>query len=213
MSIKPSQHAFDGLVALDRRAVERSIGIAATVTKAQLALPTPCAGWSLGDLLAHMIAQHQGFAAAAAGDVADVSVWRWRPLGEDPAADYARAAGHVIAAFGSDGVRDHSLWLPEILDGGPFPAAMAIGFHLLDYVVHGWDVAASLGIEADYPADVVAAALAISEQVPTGAARTALGAAFAPPVASALTDSIGSTGSALDQLLRVLGRSPRWPQW
>jgi Mycothiol maleylpyruvate isomerase N-terminal domain len=33
-----------------------------------LARPGPCADWTLADLLAHMTAQHNGSAAAAAGD-------------------------------------------------------------------------------------------------------------------------------------------------
>ncbi|MCX4393151.1 MULTISPECIES: hypothetical protein [unclassified Streptomyces] len=39
-----------------------------------------------------------------------------------------------------------------------FAAPRAIGFHLVDYVVHGWDVAASLGIRAAYDQDLVRAA-------------------------------------------------------
>jgi uncharacterized protein (TIGR03086 family) len=187
------------LADLNRRAVEHSIEIVAAVTADDLALTTPCAGWTLGDLLAHMIAQHDGFAAAAKGNSTDRSVWEWRPLSDDPAADYASAARHVIAAFAADGLLDRTLWLPEIRDGGPFPAAMAIGFHLLDYVVHGWDVAASLGIDVNCPPDLVAAALVISEQVPTGPARTA----FGPPLAS-------TAPAPMDHLLEVLGLSPTW---
>jgi uncharacterized protein (TIGR03086 family) len=191
-------------VDLDRCAVEHSVGIVAAVTPDHLALPTPCAGWTLGDLLAHMIAQHHGFAAAARGNVSDRSVWEWRPLSDDPAADYASAARDVLAAFAADGLLDRALWLPEIRDGGPFPAATAIGFHLLDYVVHGWDVAVSLGIDPHCPPDLVAAALAISEQVPTGPARTAPGAAFGPPLTA------GAAPSPMDHLLSLLGRSPAW---
>lgn len=33
--------------------------------------PTPCAGWSLRDLLARMTVQHRGFAAAAAGPIVE----------------------------------------------------------------------------------------------------------------------------------------------
>jgi gas vesicle protein len=37
------------------------------LTPADLTRPTPCAGWTLHGLLAHMTTQHYGFAAAAAG--------------------------------------------------------------------------------------------------------------------------------------------------
>ena len=52
---------------LDRRAVRASVDMVAKVTIEDLGRPTPCAGWTLADLLAHMTAQHRGFAAAAEG--------------------------------------------------------------------------------------------------------------------------------------------------
>jgi hypothetical protein len=75
--------------------------------------------------------------------------------------------------------------LPEITPR-PIPGRFAIGFHLVDYVVHGWDVARTLGIAYELPPDVLAAALPIAEAVPAGDARLAPGAAFAPP----LTDPV-----------------------
>ena len=49
---------------LDRRAVLASVEVVSRVTAADLGRATPCAGWTLGDLLAHMTVQHHGFAAA-----------------------------------------------------------------------------------------------------------------------------------------------------
>lgn len=175
------------LVELNRRAVQRSVEIVDAVSADQLGWPTPCAGWTLEDLLGHMIAQHHGFAAAAEGNTTDCMVWEVHPVGDDPAGAYAAAADHVLTAFAADGVLDRGFWLPEVRDGGPFPAPTAIGFHLVDYVVHGWDVAASLGVDTTYPLEVVATALSAAEQVPTGAPREVPGASFAPPFRSALT--------------------------
>ena len=56
---------------LDARAVRASVDVVEEITAVDLSRPTPCAGWTLGDLLAHMTVQHQGFAAAAAGRGAD----------------------------------------------------------------------------------------------------------------------------------------------
>jgi uncharacterized protein (TIGR03086 family) len=200
------QTGLDAVVERDRLAVERSIEIVSLVTADKIELPTPCAAWSLGDLLAHMIAQHDGFAAAASGTTTDRSFWHPRTLGGNPAVAYAEAARHVLTAFAARQALSPRFWLPEIRDGGPFLAETAIGFHFLDYVVHGWDVAASLGIAADYPAELVSAALEISRVVPGGAARTVAGASFRPSLGS------GAARSELDQLLMTLGRSPSWPQ-
>jgi hypothetical protein len=35
--------------------------------------------------------------------------------------------------------------MPEIRPGYGFPATLAIGFHLVDSVVHAWDVARAIG--------------------------------------------------------------------
>lgn len=129
----------------------------------------------------------------------------------DPAGEYAAAAGRVLAAFGADGVLDRQFALPEISPKLRFPAAQAIGFHLVDYVVHGWDVARSLGLDRGQlepdllTADLLKAALLIARSVPDDERRRQPAAAFAsrvPPAADA---------DLLDRIVALLGRCPRWP--
>lgn len=190
---------------LDRRAVLASVEVVAKVTAADLGLPTPCAQWTLGELLAHMTVQHEGFAAAAAGQGADLATWQVRPAAADPVAEYSGAAEAVIAAFAEPGVLERSFALPEIFAGFEFPAAQAISFHFIDYVVHGWDVARALGQPYELDADLAAAALPVAQAVPGGKSRLAPGAAFAPGLDTA------ADASPLGQVLALLGRSPRWP--
>ena len=52
--------------------------------------PTPCEGWTLADLLAHMTVQHRGFAAAARGLGADPDVWRVETVAAAVRADPGR---------------------------------------------------------------------------------------------------------------------------
>jgi uncharacterized protein (TIGR03086 family) len=197
-------HTID-LVEHNRRAVRASVDVVALVTPADLRRPTPCAGWTLADLLAHMSAQHHGFAAAAAGRGTDPQAWRTRPLGARPDATYAAAADEVIAAFGADGVLDARFALPEFSTEVTFSGRRAIGFHLVDYVVHAWDVARALDVRLDLPEDVVEAALPVAEAVPDGPGRLKPGAAFAPR----LPEPPGAT--PMDRVLALLGRSPTWP--
>src|ERR1700685_3712749 len=75
-----------------------------------------------------------------AGSGADGPVTRW-------GGTRGAAAGGVLAAFAADGVLDRAFTLPEISPERRFPAPQAIGFHFIDYVVHGWDVARSLGLD------------------------------------------------------------------
>jgi uncharacterized protein (TIGR03086 family) len=188
------------IVSLDAQAVRASADLAAQMTAQDLARPTPCADWTLHGLLRHMIAQHHGFAAAAGGD-GDLARWRIRPLGDDPVAAYRAAAERVISAFAGAGVLDRKFPLPEIAQGVMFPARQAISFHFVDYVVHSWDVARTLGLPVDLSPSLLDVALTVAQVVPGGDARLAPGAAFAPSVA-------WSGGSRLDQIVATLGRSP-----
>ena len=61
---------------LDARAVRASVDAVEGITAVDLSRPTPCSEWTLGDLLAHMTAQHRGFTAASAGRGADPAVWK-----------------------------------------------------------------------------------------------------------------------------------------
>ena len=195
-------HTYLDVVALDEEAVRASVALLARAGTADLARPTPCADWTLHGLITHMAAQHYGFAAAAEGD-GNPARWRPRRLGDDPVADYRAAAEAVLAAFSAPGALDRAFLLPEIAADTPFPARQAISFHLVDYVTHSWDVAATLGLEARFTPELLQAALGVARAVPGGGARLAPGAAFAPAVA-------WQDGSPLDRVVALLGRDPGW---
>lgn len=182
----------------NERAVRATVTVVAEISPRDLSRPTPCAEWDLAALLAHMTAQHRGFAAAAAGRGADPGVWEPGPLGPDPVAGYTAAADEVLSAFAAPGVVDREFHLP---DAGPrpIPGHLAIGFHFVDYLVHGWDVAAALGRPYEPDADLVAAALPIVAAVPDDESRLAPGAPFGP----ARPDP--GTGP-FDRLLALVGR-------
>lgn len=194
------------VVRLDAEAVRVSAELVSGIKPADLGRPTPCAGWTLADLLAHMTSQHHGFAAAAAGDGADPRHWADADVKPDErVAGYLRAAGTVQAAFAAPGVLDRKFIVHPISATTPFPAGQAIGFHLVDYVAHGWDVARSLGQPCELPHDVLDVALRVASAVPDGAARLAPGAAFAPRVPGYEHDQ-----KTLDRIVALLGRRPDW---
>ncbi|MPZ82088.1 MAG: hypothetical protein GEV28_17515 [Actinophytocola sp.] len=60
---------------LDRRVLAVTTGIVGQVRVDQLDAPTPCTGWTLGDLLRHMVGNNNGFAAAALGEAPVAGVW------------------------------------------------------------------------------------------------------------------------------------------
>jgi uncharacterized protein (TIGR03086 family) len=195
---------MENILELHRRAVEGIRPVLARIDPADLDRPTPCDGWDLRALLEHMTGQDHGFAAAVraahAGDEVDVSAFAPRPLGTSLTA----GLDEVVAAFaaGADGL----VLLPEF--GRRLPVPIVVQMHLIDTLVHGWDVAAALGVQADYVAqldvEVVAAALAMSEQIPDDESREAPGASFAH-AAPAPEDADPWT-----RTLTLLGRDPAW---
>lgn len=193
---------------IHRRAVLASVDTVTAVTPDHLDLPTPCAGWTLGRLLAHMTVQHHGFAAAARG--AGLGIEMWDPdrvladVTADPVAAYTSAAEDLLAAFAEDGVLETPFALPEFGPDAVVPGSVAVAMHLVDYAVHGWDVARSLGQPFALADEVAAAALSVAFVVPDDDTRTAAEAPFGPAVQA------GESPTNLDRLIAHLGRSPHW---
>ncbi|MFJ2835162.1 TIGR03086 family metal-binding protein [Nocardia sp. NPDC087230] len=189
------------LLARHQRAVRLSVEAVEAAADAALTVETPCAGWDLRALLEHMGTQNRGFAAAARG-ADDPAVWEVRRAA-DPVDAYLRSADEVVTAFAEPGAPARTLALPEI-PPGRFPAPTALGFHLVDSVVHAWDVARSVGRTVDLDPDLAATALRVAMAVPIGKSRERPGAAFAPAL------DVADDAATLDRILRVLGRSPDW---
>lgn len=194
---------------LHRIAVLRSIEAVEAIRPADLDRPTPCTEWTLAGLLAHMTVQHHGFAAAARGNGADEAVWNVATVTDavraDPVGAYTSAAHDVLEAFSADGITEATFALPEFGPDATFPGALAIGFHLVDYAVHGWDVAASLGAPYELPDDVVTALLPLVMAIPDGDFRDTADSPFDRAV-------IGSGTTDFEKILRHLGRTPDWRQ-
>lgn len=188
---------------LDRVAVDYTVTIVSMATADDLSRPTPCAEWDLAQLLAHMTAQHRGFAAAARGHGGELSTWQVRQS-SDPVADYAAAAAEVSAAFSETGVLQRDFELPEFGPGFVAPGELAVGFHFVDYVVHGWDVARALAVPYAVDERVAGRALEIAQAVPDGEERLVPGAPFAPATADREAPDV------LARTLALLGRSPQW---
>ncbi len=148
--------------------------------------PTPCAAWDLAALLAHMTGQNHGFADALRGGT-DPAAYAPTTGWGDSVADLLDAVAHP---------RTDAVLLAEISTTLRFPVATVVGFHLLDTVVHTWDVATALGRPWRPDPTLAAAVLEQARLVPAGDARTAPGAAFAPVLTPA-DDDPWSTALAL----------------
>ncbi|MFD0686662.1 TIGR03086 family metal-binding protein [Actinomadura fibrosa] len=187
---------------LDRKAFDLYLAAVAQVKPDALALPTPCPDWTVHGLLRHQVSQDEGFAAAARGDGARLANWRNGDLGDDPAAAARTSAGLVTAAFAEVSL-DQEMVLPEVREGGGFPASLAISFHFVDLVVHAWDLATAIGVPWEPSEELVAASLKVAAIVPTGPDDRGPGQAFDRLVPAP------DGASPADRLLALLGRRPR----
>jgi uncharacterized protein (TIGR03086 family) len=184
----------------DRAALELSAHVVDQVTAEQLDLVTPCAPWTVRDVLSHVVSQHLRFAAAARGQDPELACPLDKAdLGPDPAAAYRAAADTVTEAFAA-GADDKELLLPEI--GRPIPLRLAISFHFFDFLVHGWDVAASIDAPYAPSAELLAQAFPVAAGIPDSS--RAPGGSFAPVV------RVDEDADGLGRLLAVAGRDPRW---
>lgn len=185
-------------------ASRQMIDIARQATPEQLTRPTPCAGWDLRQLFDHLIVENRGFAAAAQGDGADPAHWVGDPQRSDPVGDYVEATEELLTAFAEPDVLDRAFALP-VLSKEPFPGSVAATMHLVDTVVHAWDLARTLDLPVAFDPEITAPVLAMSEQIPDDESRTGPKAFFGPakPQPADATD--------LDRIVALLGRSPSWP--
>jgi uncharacterized protein (TIGR03086 family) len=183
---------------LDRQAMKVVGEVVAHVRPGQLARPTPCADWTLHGLLRHMISENAAFALAttAGTDPSEVD-WNAGRIGPDPVADYERAAEAHLDAFVPDAVLDRKMRIGAF---GVVSGATAIAMHLVDTVVHGWDVAKTIGVPYSPDERLAGTALQIMRRFPADRPTIAFDVQVEPPAGA----------SELDKLVAYVGRRPDW---
>ena len=182
----PDQHAP---TFVDRAA--RFTRILAAAGEAWDAL-TPCAGWSVRDVVAHVIDTQRDFLTGQgldAGPVTDLA---------DPAAAWNAHLDHVVAVLGKDRVaeREYDGYFGRTTIG----ATMA-DFYGWDLVVHGSDVARATGQQGSISDDEAQALHTTADG--WGEALYSEGICAAPV-------EVARDASATDRLLARLGRDPHW---
>jgi uncharacterized protein (TIGR03086 family) len=180
------------LHSLSRQALAASSSAVSGVSSSDLARPTPCGDWDLGSLIGHMVAHNQGWAASASGTPADGSVWNSVEYSDS----FAASAFDVSAAFEAC-----TLDRLEVFGYGRIPLDTALRMHIVDYVIHGWDVAASLGVPFDVDPSLAAAAYDIMREFPDSPR---------PNKAFGIKVPVPSSAPVMDQFLGYVGRDPSW---
>lgn len=170
------------LRALHRRALDDTTELLADLEPADLDRPTPCTDWDLRALLAHMVGQNDGFAAAVTDP--DTAADAFAP---GPPDGWEKSAAALVDAF-AEAPLDREVVLAELHPTFRFSLATTVGIQLIDAVVHAWDVATALGRTYRPDDELLAAAVEITAMIPAEGGRGEPGSAFAPVVAPAQPD-------------------------
>jgi uncharacterized protein (TIGR03086 family) len=165
----------------------------------QLGVTTPCAPWSVGDLLEHFMGLTLAFAAAAEKST-DPAVLGTPP---EPSVTRLDRAWRRVLPERLDAVaaawRKPDAWTGAASVGGVTLPADAIGlFGLNELVMHGWDLARTTGQRFDVDPGNVTAVLGLLSGMPPE------NQVFGPPV------PVGPDASPLDRALGLAGRDPAW---
>lgn len=185
-------------------ATSRLAALLQDVTDAQLDAVTPCPDYRLGDLIEHVGGLALAFAAAAkkaggeiveqggAGDATRLPKdWRTRIPADLDA---------LAVAW-----RDPASWTGMTRVGGiDLPGEIAGMVALDEVVLHGWDVARSIGRRYEPTADEINACRGfLAQSAAPGQEETRRGI-FGPVV------PVAADASAIDQLVGLAGRDPHW---
>ncbi|MGN2638122.1 maleylpyruvate isomerase family mycothiol-dependent enzyme [Nocardia takedensis] len=128
---------------LDARALRELAGLVESVGVEDLGRWTPCAGWRVRDLLAHMNSEHEAISAPLSGS--EVS------LDGDPRRSFGRVVDRWIEAFRGRPA-DEQVAVPKF--GATSPAGRILGVHFADMLVHRWDLTRALGLDHGLPEDL-----------------------------------------------------------
>jgi uncharacterized protein (TIGR03086 family) len=173
----------------------RAAQVVAGVDAHSLARPTPCASWDVRAVLDHLVGATWMFTLVNQGQAAGEDV---RSLGDgDPAAVLADAADANLAAWRAPGAFDGDRTYPF----GTFPADAGAMMNLSEVVVHTWDVATALGVDASI--DPAVAEMVYRFYRPLSLEPYRAHGAFGAEVPADAGDP------PADRLLALLGRQPR----
>ncbi|GES34469.1 hypothetical protein San01_69570 [Streptomyces angustmyceticus] len=174
--------------------VIRDVGaLVAAVRPEDLDLPTPCAGWTVRQLLDHMVWENLMAASVAEGTPRDDLTADH--LGADHRAAFEDSARAALAVFTGSGMLHRTF--------GPYeaPGAMLVQQVVVELLAHGWDLARATGAPTGLAPGVAEETLAAARRIYGAAPRTE-GGSFAP-------ERPAPPGAhATDRLAAFLGRDP-----
>ncbi|GII83200.1 TIGR03086 family protein [Sphaerisporangium siamense] len=158
--------------------------------------PTPCADWTVRDLVGHLVSEQLWVPPLLAGEtIAQVGDrFDGDQLGDDPVGRWTRASVAAQQAFAAPGALDREVHLSY----GTVPARRYCMEMTSDLAVHAWDLARALGV--DERVDPVLMAEVHDYLAPM--LEKYSGELFAPPV------PVPEDASPQERTLALTGRRP-----
>jgi len=185
-------------------AATRMAGLVSGLTDDQLARPTPCPDYTLGDLIEHVGGLSLAFTAAATKTFGDES-------SQGPAGDASRLGDgwreripRDLAALAA-AWRDPEAWTGMSQAGGVELPGEVGGLVALDeLVLHGWDVARASGQPYEPDAESLEAVHGFVSQFSGPGQEEAREGLFGPVV------DVAADAPLLDRVVGLAGRDPAW---
>jgi uncharacterized protein (TIGR03086 family) len=119
----------------------------------QWELPTPCEGWTVRDLVNHLVYDNVWVPDLMGGATVEEVGDRYEGdlLGDDPVDAWERSIEAALAWFDQPGALDRTVHLSY----GDESAAMYLSQRVTDLAVHGWDLARAVGGDERIDPDLV----------------------------------------------------------
>jgi len=140
---------FVDLIDLHRRAAAHTRAIIDRVPGDRLEAPTPCAKWTVRDVIAHMVDNHRHLVTRAGKSAVD-------------SAEFGPASTAFNEAFADPEVQA----TPFELGGVPTDGRGVVAVQFADVLVHGWDIGRSAGLDVTLPDELATAALFVTKGFP-----------------------------------------------
>jgi uncharacterized protein (TIGR03086 family) len=176
-------------------AIAATRGVLASTDPAQMDRSTPCAQWTVKELVNHIVGGQIFFHSGLTGT--PPSGIETDFAAGDFLAAFDEESAKSLAAFQADGAMQQMCDLPF----GKMPGAAFVGLAATDTFQHGWDLARATGQDTDLAPELAAQLLEGAKASIQPAFRSEEGTVFGPEQAA----PAGATNA--DQLAAFLGRT------
>ena len=173
-------------------------------TDVPLDAETPCEGWTVRDVLQHVIVGNRIAVVMLEGrSQAEVAATRARLLEEnqivgDPAASFAESAAAQVAAFAAPDAMQRTVHHHAL---GDLPSQQLATFRICDLTLHAWDIARATGADESFHHTLVEW---VYDAMAPGAASISAGGQFGDGPSGMVADD----APLVVRLLDLSGRRP-----